>query len=109
MQSPTPDDRARILVVDDEPAVLAIVRQLLSDRYDVRFATSGARALALAEAAPPDLILLDVMLPGEDGLSLARGLGGNGPPIIMLSARGEEVTRMVPHAQLLRVTYFRVT
>lgn len=91
MQSTTPDDRARVLVVDDEPAVLAIVRQLLCDRYDVRFATSGARALALAEAAPPDLILLDVEMPDMNGYAVCRQLrataGCEETPVMFLTAR----------------------
>lgn len=91
MKSPTPDDRARVLVVDDEPAVLAIVRQLLSDRYDVRFATSGARALALAEAAPPDLVLLDVEMPDMDGYAVCRQIrataGCEETPVMFLTAR----------------------
>lgn len=91
MQSPTPDDRPRILVVDDEPAVLAIVRQLLADRYDVRFATSGARAVELAAATPPDLILLDVDMPAMDGyatcLRLRATAGCEETPVMFLTAR----------------------
>ncbi len=87
----------RILVVDDDPDL----RDLLIGYLEREgFAVSGAedgRAMdtALAEA-PADLILLDLMLPGEDGLSIARRLRQSAQtPIIMLSARGDDVDRIV--------------
>lgn len=78
-------------MVDDEPAVLAIMRELLSTRYDVRFATGGGRAIALASAAPPDLILLDVEMPEMDGYAVCRQLrevrGCEETPVMFLTSR----------------------
>jgi two-component system OmpR family response regulator len=80
----------RLLVVDDE----ATVRELLSDAlrfagFDVSSAASGAEAVALAVREPPDLILLDVMLPGMDGFEVVRRLRSSGGrvPVLFLSAR----------------------
>jgi adenylate cyclase len=88
--SPAPA-RPRILVVDDEPAILAIVRQLLQDHYDVRFATGGVRALELAATAPPDLILLDVDMADLDGYTTCERLKALAVcadvPVIFLTAR----------------------
>ena len=84
-----------ILVVDDEEDILELVRYNLSrEGYGVRCAASGEEALSVIAAGNIDLLILDLMLPGMDGLELARRLKG-GPdhaelPIIMLSARGEE-------------------
>ena len=87
---------ARILMVDDDRGILDVVSEFLGRHgYQVETATDG-REMALAlERGPVDLIVLDVMLPGEDGLSIARRLSGKGPPIIMLSAMGEDTDRIV--------------
>jgi len=91
---------ARILVVDDEPSILKLIRvNLERDGYEVETAADGKTALELAGRLRPDLVLLDVMLPGLDGISVCRTLR-NEPatrniPIIMLSARGEEVDRVL--------------
>jgi len=87
--------RVRILVVDDEPDILALVQyNLIRDNYDVVCVESGEEALAQVQAAPPDLIVLDLMLPGVDGLEVCRTLKRNtrtaAIPILMLTARGEE-------------------
>ncbi len=66
--------RATLLVVDDTPANLSLMAGLLHDDYRVRLASSGARALEMALAAPPDLVLLDVMMPGMDGYEVCRRL-----------------------------------
>jgi two-component system, OmpR family, phosphate regulon response regulator OmpR len=89
--------RSRILVVDDDEDLRELlVRYLTDNGYDVAGVGDAAAAKRYLAAHPVDLLLLDVMLPGEDGLSLARELGGRGgPSIIMLSARGEEVDRIV--------------
>ena len=85
-----------ILVIDDTPANLSLLNQLLRPHYHVRLASSGARGLELAAMQPPDLVLLDIMMPGEDGLSLTRHLRDKGDmPIILLTARGEETDRIV--------------
>jgi two-component system OmpR family response regulator len=80
----------RLLVVDDE----ATVRELLSDAlrfagFDVSSAATGAEAVAMAGREPPDLVLLDVMLPGMDGFEVVRRLRASGGrvPVLFLSAR----------------------
>jgi diguanylate cyclase (GGDEF)-like protein/PAS domain S-box-containing protein len=65
---------ARILIVDDVPANIAVLGSVLSDEYDVSFATSGAEAIALARKQRPDLILLDVMMPGMSGHDVHEAL-----------------------------------
>jgi len=69
------DQKQNVLVVDDAPANIQAVHSILKDVYKVRVATSGARALELAKAAPlPDLILLDVVMPGMDGYEVCTQL-----------------------------------
>lgn len=89
--------RGRILVVDDDEGLRELLVRYLSDNGYVAAGVADGQAMKRhLSTHPVDLILLDVMLPGEDGLSLARDLGTHGgPPIIMLSARGEEVDRIV--------------
>jgi DNA-binding response OmpR family regulator len=89
--------RGRILVVDDDEGLRELLVRYLSDNgYEAAGVADGQAMKRHLSARPVDLLLLDVMLPGEDGLSLARDLGARGgPPIIMLSARGEEVDRIV--------------
>ena len=79
-----------ILIVDDEPAVRqAVGRALTMKHYAVQMATDGAEALAAVAASQPDLVILDVLMPGTDGLEVARRLrgAGNRVPILMLTAR----------------------
>jgi len=83
-----------VLVVDDTPENLALMAELLQDRYRVRVANSGERALALAQADPlPDLVLLDIMMPGMDGYEVCRRLKASaatqGIPVIFLTARAD--------------------
>jgi len=84
-------DNATILVVDDTPANLSLMSNLLVDHYQVKVANSGVRALELATAAPPDLIVLDVMMPGMDGHEVCRRLKADSRtkriPIIFLTAQ----------------------
>ena len=80
-----------ILIVDDNPENLSVVGELLLPRHAVRVANSGARALQLARLAPrPDLILLDVMMPGMDGFAVLRALRDNPEtadiPVVLLTA-----------------------
>ena len=70
----TLDHRPRLLLVDDEPTNLQVLRQVLQQEYRLQFATDGQRALELAREYTPDLILLDVMMPGMDGFEVARRL-----------------------------------
>jgi two-component system, OmpR family, alkaline phosphatase synthesis response regulator PhoP len=92
--------KEKILVVDDEEDILELVRYNLSkERYRVTSALSGEIALQKAREEHPDLILLDLMLPGLDGLTVCRELKrdpaiGN-TPIIMLTAKGEEADIVV--------------
>jgi DNA-binding response OmpR family regulator len=88
----------RVLIVDDEPAIVAAVRERLErDGLAVLAAESGERALAIVAEGPPDLILLDVGLPGMDGFELLRRLraDGLGTPVLLLTARGDENDRVV--------------
>ncbi|MFJ7101362.1 response regulator transcription factor [Streptomyces albogriseolus] len=88
---------ARVLVVDDDPTVAEIVTGYL-DRagYVVDRAGDGPDALARAAAHRPDLVVLDLMLPGMDGLEVCRRMRGQGPvPVIMLTARGDEDDRIL--------------
>ncbi len=91
------DDMTTVLVVDDEPIVRdVVVRYLRRDGFDTLEAADGNAARALIEQAAPELVVLDVMLPGVDGLSLCRWIRGRGDlPVIMLTARGDEADRIV--------------
>jgi two-component system, OmpR family, KDP operon response regulator KdpE len=82
----------RILAVDDDPAILRILQTNLRARgYDVSAADSGEQALRAAGEAAPDLVILDLMLPGISGLEVTRQIREDSRvPILVLSARGEE-------------------
>ncbi|MFD0883835.1 response regulator transcription factor [Streptosporangium algeriense] len=88
---------ARILVVEDDPTVAEVVtRYLERDGHRVECVDDGAEALRLALASPPDLLVLDLMLPRMDGLQVCRKLRERWPvPVIMLTALGEEIDRVV--------------
>jgi len=87
----------RILVVDDDADLRGLIADFLGQNgLDVRAAGNGVEMDAALAAGPVDLIVLDLMMPGEDGLSIVRRLrGGDRPPIIMLSAMGEDTDRIV--------------
>jgi two-component system response regulator VicR len=89
--------RRRILIIDDEKNIREVVtRYLEREGYLVVSAGDGAAALRLAEAQPPDLIILDLMLPQVDGLEVCRRLRARSAvPIIMLTARDEEADKLV--------------
>jgi two-component system, OmpR family, response regulator MprA len=81
---------ARVLVVDDEPAVRrALERALTLDNYTVELAADGQEALDALAASPPDAVVLDIAMPGVDGLEVARRMrrAGDRTPILMLTAR----------------------
>ena len=88
-----PDSRARILVVDDEPVNLQVLRQVLQPDWRLLFATDGARALELARSQQPALILLDVMMPGMDGYAVCAALKADPAtahvPVIFVTALGD--------------------
>ena len=90
-------DAGRVLLVDDEPALIEAVRYMLRrEGFAVSVATSGPAALASARHDAPDVIVLDIMLPGLDGLAVCRELRAESTvPILVLSAKGEEVDRIV--------------
>jgi DNA-binding response OmpR family regulator len=91
----------KILVVDDEQSIIDLLEyNLQQNGYEVVVACDGYEALQLARSEQPDLIVLDLMLPGPDGFDVCRELrreakAAAGVPIIMLTARDEEVDRVV--------------
>ena len=91
------DASLRVLVVDDDPNVAEVVsRYLESEGFTVDVARDGHAALDRALSAPPDLVVLDLMLPGIDGLEVCRRLRALAPvPVIMLTAKGGEADRVV--------------
>lgn len=86
-------DKPAILVVDDETINIELLADLLEDDYDVSFATGGEQALALAASDRPDLILLDVLMPGMDGYDvcarLKQDVATSGIPVIFVTALGD--------------------
>jgi len=88
---------ATVLVVDDDPIVLdVVVRYLERDGFGTLTAADGEAARSILERENPSLVVLDVMLPGIDGLSLCRWIRANSDlPVILLTARGEEADRIV--------------
>jgi len=87
----------RILVVEDEPMVAEVVeRYLRRDGHDVRVVHDGVAALEAFDRFQPDLVVLDLMLPGVDGTEVCRRVRARSQtPVIMLTARGEEVDKLL--------------
>jgi DNA-binding response OmpR family regulator len=88
----------RVLVVDDDPTVSDVVRRYLEQAgCEVRLAADGADGLAAIAAQRPDLVVLDLMMPGIDGLEVCRRLRRQLPdlPVVMLTALGEEADRVL--------------
>jgi DNA-binding response OmpR family regulator len=90
-------DMTTVLVVDDEPIVRdVVVRYLQRDGFDTLEAGDGDAARTIIRSGAPDLVVLDVMLPGTDGLALCRWIRTDSSlPVIMLTARGEAADRIV--------------
>jgi DNA-binding response OmpR family regulator len=88
---------AQVLVVDDDATVSDVVRRYLERAgYEVTLAADGPAALAAAASSAPDLVVLDLMLPGMSGLDVCRRLRERSDvPVVMLTALGEEVDRVV--------------
>ena len=86
-------DKWKVLVVDDEPNNLQLLGQILQDQYQLSFATDGAKALDVAWKAKPDIILLDIMMPGMNGYETCRRLKADPEtskiPVIFVTAMGE--------------------
>lgn len=90
---------ARVLVVEDSPDIAELIAHYLTGAgYGVTVSGNGAEGLRLARQSPPDAIVLDLMLPGMDGLHVCQALRGEAStaaiPVIMLTARGEEADRI---------------
>jgi len=87
----------RILVVDDEPTILAAVAtRLRAEDFSVDTAIDGPSAVATAAATTPDLVVLDVMLPGFDGLEVCRRIQAvRSTPVLMLTARSDETDMLI--------------
>lgn len=89
---------ARILVVDDDLELRALLQRFLSEHgFQVRSADGGKAMDAALRRHPADVIVLDLMMPGEDGLAVLRRLraGGDQTPVIMLTARGDPIDRVL--------------
>ncbi len=87
-----------ILVVDDSPTDVYLLREMLArNGYQVSVAASGEEAIAKAQAEKPDLILMDIVMPGMNGFeatrAIARGPGTSHIPIIIISTKGQETDR----------------
>lgn len=90
--------KKHVLVVEDDLHIrLGVVDALISENYEVSETGDGREVLPLVKQREPDLIILDVMLPGQNGFDVCRELRGNGNriPILMLTAKGQEVDKVV--------------
>jgi DNA-binding response OmpR family regulator len=92
-----PDPPGRIMVVDDDATLVDVVgRYLCRDGHQVECVSDGYAALRRVQEAPPDLVVLDLMLPGISGLEVCRRLRQKWPiPVVMLTALGEETDKVV--------------
>ncbi|HET6316970.1 MAG TPA: response regulator transcription factor [Chloroflexota bacterium] len=86
----------RVLVVDDDPRILSMMRRVLEvDGYSVAVAPDGVEALGILRTDDTDLVILDVMLPGDDGFEVCRTIRReSGVPILMLTARDESIDKV---------------
>lgn len=89
--------RPRVLIVDDDPTVTDVVRRYLErDGFAAEVAADGRQGFDRAVGDPPDLLVLDLMLPSMDGLEICRRLRAVAPvPVIMLTAKGDEADRVI--------------
>jgi DNA-binding response OmpR family regulator len=97
--SPPPNSRGIVLIADDDPEILTMLSIRLSKKgYKVLEAADGLQTLQMARSQRPDLVLLDVMMPGKNGWEVARELRGSADladiGIVMLTAIGEKVNEM---------------
>lgn len=92
----SPPAPPKVLVVDDDPGIRDVLIDYLSRQgFDARGAADGREMDQALARDPADVVVLDLMMPGEDGLSICRRLAEDGPPVIMLSAMGEDTDRIV--------------
>jgi two-component system phosphate regulon response regulator OmpR len=92
------DQNKKILVVDDDVRLRELLQRYLTEQgFTVKVASDAKEMDAILAAEPIELLVLDLMLPGEDGLSICRRIRGAGTllPIVMLTARGDEVDRII--------------
>jgi len=89
-----PEQTPTILVVDDAPANIDVVKSILSDTYLIQAAVNGNVALKIAEKRKPDLILLDIMMPGMDGFEVCKALKADARtadiPVIFVTGKDQE-------------------
>ncbi len=90
--------KRKILLIDDHDSVLKLLEAVLKVRnYEVCYASSGAEGLEMAQKESPDLVLLDVMMPGMDGFKVCQALkqaeATKSIPVVFLTARGEDTDR----------------
>lgn len=82
-----------VLVVDDEPINITLLAQILKGHYKVKVAKDGERALSICRSAPPDLVLLDVMMPGIDGFEVCRQLKADAAtadiPVVFVTGKSD--------------------
>jgi two-component system alkaline phosphatase synthesis response regulator PhoP len=97
MAEPTSPGNPKILIIEDEESIWSLVKSYLErEGFQVEVATEGNQGLQLARQYHPDLIVLDLMLPGLDGLEICRIIRAESPVyILMLTARTDEVDRIV--------------
>lgn len=98
--SPTvpPPAAKSVLIVDDDPAILKVLSRALGDRYEVRTAENGRAALLLASARRPDLVLLDIAMPGTCGFDVLRQLKALSPDLGVVMVTGDDRLEMIAHA-----------
>jgi DNA-binding response OmpR family regulator len=94
---PAPTGTATVLVVEDEPAIAtAVARRLAAEGYQVETVGDGLAAVDAAARLTPDVVVLDVMLPGIDGLEVCRRIQAERPvPVLMLTARDDETDMLI--------------
>lgn len=97
MSSPTHNQPARLLIVDDDKELQQLLHQyLVNEGFEVITATNGQEMDVVLQQHKPDLMILDQMMPGEDGLSILRRLSATTSfPVIMLSAKGQDLDRII--------------
>ncbi len=97
MSTASTEPGARVLIVEDESRLATVLRDyLIGAGFDVEWISNGLDVVAAVRRTPPQLILLDLMLPGRDGLDICRELRGfTDVPIVMVTARVEEIDRLL--------------